>query len=212
MPLSIDRSSSQRKISTDFPYEPIREAIINALVHRDYELNGATCHLRIDKHTITIRSPGKPVNPITLEQLKNFNAPTLSRNPQIFSIFAELGMVEKRGLGMETYKYLPDRYNLPLPLYSFPKPFLDLIFFRTTKDIPVLTDEKISNQLNDEEKIGVEYIFTLQQISKIEYSEHFNFNNRKSERHLKHFSEIGILSRKGAGPSTIYMLNRKITY
>jgi Predicted transcriptional regulator containing an HTH domain and an uncharacterized domain shared with the mammalian protein Schlafen len=212
MPLSIDRSSSYRKTLTDFPYEPIRETIINALVHRDYELKGATCHLRIDKHTITVRSPGEPVVPITLEQLQSFSAPTLSRNPQIFSLFAELGMVERRGLGMETYKSLPRKYNLPLPIYSFTKPFLELTFFRTIKDIPALTDEKIFNQLSDEEKIGVEYIFTLQQISKIEYSEHFNFNNRKSERHLKHLSEIGILSRKGAGPSTIYMLNRKITY
>ena len=121
-------------------------------------------------------------------------------------------MVERRGLGMETYKSLPRKYNLPLPIYSFTKPFLGLTFFRTIKDLPALTDEKLFNQLSDEEKIGVEYIFTLQQISKKEYSKHFNFNNRKSERHLKHFSEIGILSRKGAGPSTIYMLNRKITY
>lgn len=69
MPLSIDRSSSYRKTSTDFPYEPIREAVINALVHRDYEINGATSHLIIDMHTITIRSPGEPVSPITLEQM-----------------------------------------------------------------------------------------------------------------------------------------------
>jgi len=212
MPLSIDRSSSQRKISTDFPYEPIREAVINALVHRDYEINGATSHLIVDKHTITIRSPGEPVAPITLKQLQNFNAPTLSRNPQIFSVFAEIGMVERRGLGMETCKFLSAKYNLPLPLYSFSKPFLDLVFFRTTKDIPALTDEKISNQLNDEEKIGVEYIFTLQQISKKEYSKKFNFNDRKSERHLKHFSELGILSRKGAGPTTVYIINRNISY
>lgn len=121
-------------------------------------------------------------------------------------------MVERRGLGMETYKSLSAKYNLPLPLYSFSKPFLNLIFFRTIKDIPVLTDEKISNQLKDEEKMGIEYIFTLQQINKKEYSKQFNFNDRKSERHLKHFSELGILNRKGAGPSTIYIINRKISY
>ncbi len=67
---------------------------------------GVTCHLNINEHSIIVRSPGQPIPPITLEQLQNFDAPTLSRNPQIFSIFAELGMVERRGLGMEIYKSL----------------------------------------------------------------------------------------------------------
>jgi len=211
MPLSIDRSSSQRKTSTDFPYEPIREAVINALVHRDYEWRGATCHLRIDEHTIIVKSPGGPVAPITLEQLQNFDAPTLSRNPQMFSVFAELGMVERRGLGMETYKSFPDKYDLPLPLYSFREPFLDLVFYRTSKDIPALTDKNILNQLNDDEKRGVEYIFNLQQVSKKGYTQHFSFNSRKAERHLKHFTELGIVRRQGAGPSTTYVINRKLT-
>lgn len=211
IPSSIDRSSAQRKIIVDFPYEPIREAVINALVHRDYDIRGATCHLMIDEHTVTVRSPGGPISPVTLKQLQNFDAPTLSRNPQIFSVFAELGVVERRGLGMETYKSLPNKYNLPFPLYSFREPFLDLVFYRTSKDIPALTDKNIFNQLNDDEKRGVEYIFTLLQVSKKDYAQHFNFNSRKAERHLKHFTELGIVRRQGSGPSTIYVINRKFT-
>lgn len=211
IPSSIDRSSAQRKTIVDFPYEPIREAVTNALVHRDYDIRGATCHLMIDEHTVTVRSPGGPIAPITLEQLQNFDAPTLSRNPQIFSVFAELGMVERRGLGMETYKSLPNKYNLPFPLYSFREPFLDLVFYRTSKDIPALTDKNISTQLNNDEKRGVEYIFTLPQVSKKDYAQHFNFNSRKAERHLKHFTELGIVRQQGSGPSTIYVINRKFT-
>ena len=212
IPSSIDRSSAQRKTILDFPYEPIREAVTNALVHRDYDIIGATCHLMIDEHTITVRSPGSPVAPITLEQLQNFDAPTLSRNPQIFSIFAELGIVEGRGLGMETYKSFPDKYNLPLPLYSFfRESFLDLVFYRTSKDIPALTDKNIFKQLNNDEKCGVEYISTLLHVGKKDYAQHFNFNSRKAERHLKHFTELGIVKRQGSGPSTIYVINRKFT-
>jgi ATP-dependent DNA helicase RecG len=211
IPSSVDRSSAQRKTIVDFPYEPVREAVTNALVHRDYDIKGATSHLMIDEHTVTVRSPGGPIAPITLEQLQNFDAPTLSRNPQIFSVLAELGMVERRGLGMETYKSLPNKYNLPFPLYSFMEPFLDLVFYRTSKDIPALTDKNIFNQLNNDEKRGVEYIFTMLQVSKKDYAQHFNFNSRKAERHLKHFTELGIVRRQGSGPSTIYVINRKFT-
>ena len=209
MPLSIDRSSSQRITTAEFPYEPIREAVINALVHRDYDLEGAACHLDVDEHTIMIKSPGQPVSPITLEQLQNFEAPTLSRNPQIFSIFAEMKMVERRGLGMRTCKSMPGKYNLPLPQYSFKKPYLNLTFYRSRRDIPVLRDKNFLNQLNKDEKQGVEYLFTLKQVSKKVYAEHFNFDNRKAERHLKHFADLRIVKRQGAGPSTIYIVNRE---
>ncbi|PJB27268.1 hypothetical protein CO111_06185 [Candidatus Desantisbacteria bacterium CG_4_9_14_3_um_filter_50_7] len=209
---SIDRSSSQRSSRTDFPYKPIREALVNALAHRDYDCKLALCHVEINEHTIIVKSPGRPVAPISLEQMQNFNAPYLSRNPQIFSVFDELNLVEGRGLGMNTYRSLPQEYNIPFPYFSFKEPFLDLIFYRSSKDIPPLTDKKILDQLNSDEIRGVEHVFIVWQISKNDYAEHFNYNNRKAERHLEHFHKLGIINMLGAGPSTVYMANRAFPF
>ena len=46
------------------PFELVREAVINALVHRDYDLTGAMCHLVVTADTVTVRSPGAPLAPI----------------------------------------------------------------------------------------------------------------------------------------------------
>ena len=54
--------------------------------------------------TIEVSSPGEPVAPITLEELQDFSAPTLSRNPKIHYIFNRMGLAEERGLGMKTLK------------------------------------------------------------------------------------------------------------
>jgi ATP-dependent DNA helicase RecG len=64
------------------PFELVREAVINALVHRDYDLTGATCHLVVTPDTVTVKSPGAPLAPVTLEQLQSFTAPMYNRNPK----------------------------------------------------------------------------------------------------------------------------------
>ncbi len=65
----------------DLPFEMIREAGVNALIHRDYDIAGQKCQLVVNADTITIKSPGGPFAPITLEQMRNFTAPMKSRNP-----------------------------------------------------------------------------------------------------------------------------------
>lgn len=68
-------------------YELVREGIVNALVHRNYDIAGAKCQLVVTPDTITIKSRGEPVPPFTLKQLQDFNAPMLSRNPVLHYVF-----------------------------------------------------------------------------------------------------------------------------
>ena len=83
LPNTIDRSQMQRRQSPDLPFEMVREAVVNALVHRDYQIKGAKCQLSVTQDIIVVKSPGGPIEPITLEQLQSFSAPMLSRNPML---------------------------------------------------------------------------------------------------------------------------------
>jgi len=91
----------ERKEQVDLPFEMIREAVVNAVVHRDYDLAGQKCQLVVDANTIKVKSPGEPIPPITLDQLNAFSAPMKSRNPQLHYVFARMGMAEEQGFGLE---------------------------------------------------------------------------------------------------------------
>lgn len=179
----------------------IREAIINAIVHRDYDIEGAPIYFEINDNAIIIKSPGAPVLPLKLEQIKQFNAPSLSRNPKIMYVFDQLKLVEQRGLGFQTLKELPDKFNLPLPLVSFENPYMVFKFPRSAKAIKSIAPESRLSKLNEEELAGYNYIRVIGKTTRKEYEDHFSFDKKKAERHLKHLVELGLIARKGSGPS-----------
>ena len=90
----ISREQFARSTEYDYPIEVLREAVINALVHRDYEIEGAKCSLYIDDVKIIVKNPGYPVKPIKFEDFKEFKAPSLSRNPKLMSIFNTMTMLK----------------------------------------------------------------------------------------------------------------------
>jgi ATP-dependent DNA helicase RecG len=60
LPASIDRSKFKAKQVPSFPIEVIREAVINAIAHRDYEKDGAKVQLEVFPDRIVVKSPGRP--------------------------------------------------------------------------------------------------------------------------------------------------------
>lgn len=88
LPDPIDRSKARRRRANDAFFVLVREGLVNALVHRDYDISGAKCQLIAGSDVVTIKSPGGPPSPITLQQMQSFRAPMLSRNPIVHYVFA----------------------------------------------------------------------------------------------------------------------------
>jgi ATP-dependent DNA helicase RecG len=193
----INRDAVIRKDEYEYPTEVLREAIINAIVHRDYDLEGAPIYFEINNDAIIIKSPGKPVEPIKIEQIKNFNAPSLCRNPKIMYIFDQLDLAEQRGLGFKTIKDLPGKYEKPLPIVTWENPYLVFTFPRDSKALKKLDTTPGLQQLNEEELKGYEWIKTINEVSARDYSNHFNFSDKKAQRHLSKMKQLGLLTDNG---------------
>jgi ATP-dependent DNA helicase RecG len=83
-----------------FPPEAFREALANALVHRDYRVLG-TVYVRIDPEAggLVINNPGGFVEGVTLENL--LVVEPRPRNPLLADVFKRLGLVERTGRGID---------------------------------------------------------------------------------------------------------------
>jgi ATP-dependent DNA helicase RecG len=203
LPSTLDRSRMERREQVDLPFEMIREAVVNALIHRDYNIAGQKVQLVVNADTITIKSPGGPIAPITLEQMRSFTAPMKSRNPVLHYVFARMGMAEEQGYGLSSLKKHAEELGLPLPSYSMEGDSLVLTIYRTpesaTKGLGSMLQE-----LTVEEQEGWKFVAGRTGTTQSEYAGHLGVTARTAQRHLTHFVRLGLLSRLGRGPATKY--------
>ena len=111
----INPKTGKREDRTDYPITAIREAILNALVHRDYSIHteGMPIQLIMFEDRIEIRNPGGIYGRIQIDQLGKVQPDT--RNPVIASELEVLKITENRYSGIPTIRKAMQDYNLPQP-------------------------------------------------------------------------------------------------
>lgn len=201
LPLSKNTKSFKRKDVPDFPPEVLREAVINAIVHRDYSIAGAKSTLEIDNDKIVVKSPGAPLPSISLEQLNTFNAPSISRNPIITYVFSLMKYVEEKGFGMKSLKSLNQKFGLPLPEYTLQNPFLQLTFPRTMESVKRVGNKALG-KLTEAQVEGYEWIRLKGSASTREYSAHFNIGYKTAQRHLAAMKALKLIKDNGLEPTS----------
>ena len=208
LPNLIDRSTAHRRHTNDPIFELVREGIVNALVHRDYSIEGAKCQLIVTPDTIEIRSPGKPVEPITLEQMQSFDAPMLSRNPILHFVFAQMDLAEERGLGLKSMQRRAEHAHLPLPKFVWKAPYLVLTVYRTPESVTNTLNPEVLAGLSADERAGWEFIAGKEAVTNLELMDQLGFDRKKSQRILKKLIQVSLIRRVGKGPAPQYTVGR----
>ncbi len=208
LPNVIDRNRMVHAKVPALPFELIRESVNNALVHRDYDLTGATCHLVVSANTVLVRSPGAPLAPVTTEQLQEFKAPMYNRNPKLQFAFGGSKLVEGRGLGMRTLGEAASKHGLPVPRYEFDGLYLNLTIYRHAGAAVEALESDLLKSLNKDERSSWEFLSTRTEVTRQGYEEHMGFDSRKAQRHLKRFVELGLLRKVGASSATKYEVRK----
>ena len=106
------------KEKLEYPTFAWQEALVNAVGHRDYSIQGASIEVWMFDDRVEIRSPGLPPNPVTVAALNRREHIHLSRNPLIVRVLAELGYMRELGEGiprmfaeMEQEGFYPPRFD-----------------------------------------------------------------------------------------------------
>jgi ATP-dependent DNA helicase RecG len=88
----------------DYPEAVIREAVVNALVHRDYSIAGSDVMLAIYSDRLEIQSPGRLPNTVTPDSMKA--GMRYARNQALVNVMRDYRYVESRGMGVKN-KIIP---------------------------------------------------------------------------------------------------------
>lgn len=91
-------SSLEREELTEYPRFAVREALINAVAHRDYQIRGRRIEIRMYSDRMEIISPGSLPGYITVDNLVEEH---FSRNPRIVNGLYQWGYIEELGLGID---------------------------------------------------------------------------------------------------------------
>lgn len=106
----------KRKDIPEYSPEGIREALINAIVHANYEINGSRIFIAIYDDHLEIQNPGIMPPGMSIEQFKA--GVSRIRNPVIARTFREMGLVEEWGSGYRRIKEACEEGGYPLPLWE----------------------------------------------------------------------------------------------
>src|SRR3989338_2543933 len=129
----------ERTNRLELPEEALREALINAIVHRDYFSTG---HIQVDIYLdrVEINNPGGLVKGLSR---KDFGKVSLTRNPLIMDLMLRIDKVEMVGTGIKRIRNAMKKYGLKVKFES--NGFFNVMFQR------IVTQEEVG------EKVGVKF-------------------------------------------------------
>lgn len=185
----------------EYPKEAIREALLNAVAHKDYA-GGVPIQISVYKDKLMIWNEGQLPENWTIETLldKHSSKPF---NPDIANALFRSGYIESWGRGISKMTEQCFDFGLPAPLFFF-KSSGFWVEFR--KDIYNLNELKKLG-LNERQIKAVLFVKENGKITNKLYQEINNTSDRSASRDLENLVSIGVLNRIGEKKGAFYEIN-----
>jgi len=125
----IKMSDGSRLDTFSYPELALREAVVNALAHRDYSIYGTQIDIDIYKDRLEISSPGSWLLDKEPNEYEFDSIPSIRRNRIICNCFEAIGLMEKSGSGLKKIYDVYKKFNAEQPvLYNSPD-FFKITFY-----------------------------------------------------------------------------------
>jgi len=198
----ISYKGLQRIEPLEYPERALREAILNAIIHKDYSRTNTFLSVYNDR--LMIWNPGKLPPSITIEQLKKKHG-SEPRNRLIANVFFMAGYIESWGRGIEIMLDGCKEYGMPEPVIVEEQDGINVTFL---KDI--FTEEYLMKAgLTDRQIKAVLFIKDNGAITNTLYQKLNNLGKSVSTTDLQDLVEKGIIVRVGkSGRGTSYVLKK----
>lgn len=199
----ITAESARRKEILELPEVALREAVINAVCHRDYLEQGAQVMVEIFDDRVEIYNPGGLPKGFPI---KEFGRLSICRNPLIASLLLRCDYIEKMGTGIERIRAAVARQHCPPVEFRFNTMF-GLVFPRPTyteKSAPAgqvsvsVNAGKVSEKTSEKTSEKILNLAAVNpRITIAELSKSIGVTTRSIERNIQNLQRQGRLSRIG---------------
>ena len=183
----------------EYPLKAIREAIINAVTHRDYRKSADT-RVLIFNDRIEIVNSGSFPKGVTPQNPRHVPV-----NPTLCQLMYDVGFIEKYGTGIYMMKETCEEYGIPEPEYEMSEVETKLTFYSGGKSIIISEIEKLGIGLKEREKKALMYAFEKGFITNKIYTDINKVSSKTASLELKNIGEKRLLEVQGKGRSTKYV-------
>ncbi len=193
LPKKIVIEEFERKEKYIIPLEVVREAVLNAIIHREYSLM-SFIYVKIDEKEkkVEIRNPGGLPEPLKIDDLYREHM-SIPRNPLIANVFKLAGYIEEWGSGTLKMTRLMIKNRLK------PPEFVDEGYFFKV----ILSYESL--RLTDVDRKILEFIEERGFVSSSDVAKKFGISSRTARRILKKLETLGLIKSKGKTKGKIYI-------
>jgi len=193
----------QRQEIWEYPLDALREALLNALSHRDYTVT-ADVQIRVYDDQLSIWSPGELPQDLEPEQLYQPRHPSVLRNPLVAQVFYYAGFIERWGSGTTRILELCAGQGLPQPRFEEYSGGVNVTFYQDA-----YTPTQLQKRGFNERQIqAVLYVKEQGRITASEYQELTGASRSTLRRDLDALVQENILIREGkTGRGTFYRIN-----
>lgn len=158
--------------SLEYPPEAVRELLVNAVAHRDYNQQGDNIHLFIFADRIEVHSPGGLPGPVTLDNLLEAR---FSRNAILVQVLSDLGFIERLGYGLDRVVASMHQNGLRPPRFEEAAGSFRVTLFGETLAAQPTTDLDLTAynhlELNPRQQLALGYLGKHRRITNRDYQE-----------------------------------------
>ncbi len=190
----------RREEESEYPVFAVREAIINAIAHRDYRIAGRKIEIRMYDDRLEVISPGGLAGHMTLDNLVEEH---YSRNPRIVNGLFQWGYIEELGLGIDQMMEQMNEAGHPPPKFDVTNEI-----FTVTLSNARVDEERKPRGMNERQVIAINYVKKNGSITNADFRrECADISAETLRRDLADLVRKGKLLKLGMNKGTYYILN-----
>lgn len=198
----------------EYPETALREALVNALAHRDYEDPSQHVVVEVFFDRIVVTNPGLPVGHPSLKRLEKGEARSRSRNPLISQGLVFLKLMEERGTGIRRMRRAMLDHGLVLPhvaldedrfVLTLPGPADDLSRIKAPASAAEGLPKSVLEELNKRQVAILERLAAGEELTSAQMQRDFSVTRETIARDMAALIELKLAQKIGKARATRYI-------